>query len=499
MAGSGGRRAGALAASVVLALVLALGAAELAVRALGTAPDVKLIDVEQEGSVYKRSTNPILGFELKPGWRDPSADLVTSYPSTNSHGQRDRERTLEKPPGVRRILVLGASVVEGFGIRDLDDTICGQLEEMEGPDTEVLNFGVSAYCTLAKVELLRVKGLAFDPDEVVLFFTQNDFHNFNHEAFALGSPVARPRIVDELFLRSHLFRALATRLNWFWFGAQVDPTGWNRKAIGDDNVVDGFRLFRKLAEEHGFRPLVAIWPHFTDDAIIDPNPMPDGRGLVVERLAAAAGLPSFRFSPSFRLHRDALGGDVNPRLRYTLGDRLHPNREGCWIAARTLKQELDVRRAEDTPLPEPEPADDAAVAAARRLGEEEPHSWRITVNLGNTLLQQGRFDEAIRQYRKALEQKPDLAEAHVDWGIALREKGDTAGAVTQYLEALKIDPSLPDAHYNLGVALALQGRRDRAAQAFRRALELRPGFEAARAALDALEGATPRPPEATGR
>lgn len=487
------RRTASRLASVALALVLALGAAEVAVRVLGTAPDVKLIDVQQEGSVYKRSTNPILGFELKADWRDPKADLVTSYPSTNSHGQRDRERTLAKPPGVRRILVLGASVVEGFGIRDLDDTICGQLEKMYGPGTEVLNFGVSAYCTLAKVELLRVKGLAFHPDEVVLFFTENDFHNYNHEAFALGSPVKRPRIVDALFLRSHLFRTLATRLNWFWFGAQLDPTDWNRRAIGEDNVEHGFRMLRELADENGFRPLVAIWPHFTDDDILDPNPMPEGRELVAERLAAAAGLPCFRFSPAFRLHRDALGGDVDPRLRYTLGDRLHPNKEGCWIAAQALKQELDVRRAEDAPLPAPREADDAAVAAARRLGAEEPHTWRITVNFGNTLLQQGRYDEAIEQYRQALEKKPDLAEAHVDWGIALKEKGDPAGAVTQYLEALKIDPDLPDAHYNLGIALAEQGRGDRAAQAFRRALELRPGFAAAEAALRSLQGEPPVP------
>jgi tetratricopeptide (TPR) repeat protein len=479
--------AGARLASVALAAGLAIAAAEAAVRALGIAPDVKLIDVEQQGSVYKRSTNPVLGFELKASWSDPAADLVTSYPSTNSHGQRDRERTLERPAGVRRTLVLGASVVEGFGIRDLDDTICGRLEAMEGPGAEVLNFGVSAYCTRAKVELLKVKGLAFRPDEVVLFFTQNDFHNFNHEAFALGSPIDRPRIVEDLYLRSHLFRTLATRLDWFWFGAQVDPTGWNRKAIGDDNVVEGFRLLRELADEHGFRPVVALWPRFTDDDVVDPHPMPGSRELVAERLAAAAGLPSFRFSPGFRLHRQALGEPVNPRLRYTLGDHLHPNAEGCWVAAQILKQELDVLRAEDAPLPAPS-ADDAAAAAARRLGLDEPHPWRITVNLGNTLLQQGRYDEAIRQYDEALREKPDLAEAHVNRGIALKAKGDPAGAVAEYLKALEIDPALPDAHYNLGVALAAQGRPDRAAQALLRALELRPGFAPAEEALAALAG-----------
>ncbi|MGQ0722628.1 MAG: tetratricopeptide repeat protein [Candidatus Eiseniibacteriota bacterium] len=479
----------ALPASVLLVAAIALLVSEMTVRALRAAPDVQLIDVEQQGSVYKRSTNPVLGFELKADWRDPDADLVTSYPSTNSWGQRDVERTLEKPAGVRRIVVLGESVVEGFGIRDLDDTITRRLERLYGDGTEVLNFGVSAYCTRAKVELLRVKGLAFRPDEVVLFFTQNDFNNFNHEAFALGSPVDRPAAVDWLFVRSHAFRFFCTKLDLFHFRAQVDPVAWNREAIGDDNVTEGLRLLRELADEHGFRTLVAIWPRFTDEDIVDTNSMPDGPELVVERLAAMYGHPSFRLSDAFRMHRAALGERVNPRVRYTLGDHIHPNPEGTWIAAVALKGELDVLHA-GGPEPAPAAEDAAALAEARRLGEVEPQSHRIVVNLGNTLLQQGRYDEAIERYREALAMKPDLAEAHANWGLALKAKGDLPGAIARTLEALRIDPELAEAHYNLGVALAATGRLDDAAKAFRRAVELRPGFDAAERALAAVGEST---------
>ena len=75
---------------------------------------------------------------------------------------------LEKPDGVRRILLLGDSVVEGYGLPE-PETLSRQLEDLypEG-SVEVLNFGVSAYCTRAEIELLEVKGLAFDPDIVVL-------------------------------------------------------------------------------------------------------------------------------------------------------------------------------------------------------------------------------------------------------------------------------------------------------------------------------------------
>jgi lysophospholipase L1-like esterase len=479
-----------IAAAAFVALVV-----EVCVRALGLAPDVKLIDVTDEGSVYKRSTNPVLGFELKASYRNPRADLVTSYPSTNSHGLRDVERTLAKPAGTRRVLLLGASVVEGFGIRDLDDTISRRLEALyEDGRTEVLNFGVSAYCTKAKVELLEVKGLRFDPDVVVLFFTQNDFNNFNHEAFRLGSPVKRPAGVDALFVRSHAFRFLCTRLDLFYFGAQVDPIEWNRRAIGENNVVEGLAELAELAGRHGFAPLVAIWPRFTNEDVVDTNPMPDAPGeLVVERLARAYGIPSFRFSRHFREHLAGLGPGVNPRLTYTLGDWIHPNPDACGLAAAALKEELE-RLPERGALARPGAGgeDLAAVEAARRLGEKDPEYSRIVVNLGNTLLSQGRFDEAIAQYEEALRMKPDLAEAYSNRGVALKSMGRLDEAVQSYIRALQLDPALPDVHNNLGVALARQDKMEDAVRCFRRALELRPGFPDAERnlalALQAVEG-----------
>ena len=51
-----------------------------------------------------------------------------------------------------------------------------QLEMRYGDgQTEVLNFGVSGYCTLAEVELLEVKGIQFQPDLVVLVFVEKRF------------------------------------------------------------------------------------------------------------------------------------------------------------------------------------------------------------------------------------------------------------------------------------------------------------------------------------
>jgi tetratricopeptide (TPR) repeat protein len=472
-----------------LGVLLALPLAEAAVRLLHLAPDIRFIDVTSDDTVYQRSTNPILGFELKKSWRDPDADLVRSYPSTNSYGQRDVERTLAKPPGVKRILMLGASVVEGVGIRDLDDTMSRQYERALGDGTQVLNFGVSAYCTRAKVELLRTKGLAFQPDIVVLVFSRADFDNFNRQAFQLPDLSKPPALASWLFERSQGFRALATRLNLFGFEARVAPARWNAAAIGDDNVVDGLTLFARLAREHHFVPLVAIWPRFTDDGFQDEPPMPGRSGeLVEEALCRMLGIPSFRFSSFFARDLATRPSGTSPRKLYTIGDHIHPNPEGCRVAALALKEEVGklVRAYRSSAAG---PRDEAAVAAARSLGVSHEPDTRRLVNVANALLQEGHAKEAVDVYQRVIAEDPKLAEAHHNLGVALRTLGRRPEALLEFAEAARIDPELAEAQLNFGVTLLEMGRPRDAIPALQRAVALRPESEPARQALAAAERA----------
>jgi lysophospholipase L1-like esterase len=99
-------------------------------------------------------------------------------------------------------------------------------------------------------------------------------------------------------------------------------------------VVEGLRRFRELADRHGFQPLVAIWPRFLNDRIADVCFMPQGSDqLVIEHLAAMYDIPSIRLSEFFRQHLSESAGDVNPRLRYSSGDELHPSPEGSQVTA----------------------------------------------------------------------------------------------------------------------------------------------------------------------
>jgi len=122
---------------LVCAIFFALGIAEAIVRVLHLAPQVIPLNVGSEKSGYMSSPNRILGYTLKPNYRDENASLHHgSFPETNSHGQRDLERAYTKPDGRRRIILLGDSVV-GYGIHDLSDTISRQLEMMIRPEENV--------------------------------------------------------------------------------------------------------------------------------------------------------------------------------------------------------------------------------------------------------------------------------------------------------------------------------------------------------------------------
>jgi len=476
-------------ALVLIATLLSLALGELTVRGLGLAPNVMVIDVSDQASAFRRSDNPILGFELKANYRNDSPNFIVNYRSTNSHGQRDREREVEKPKGVRRILVVGDSVVEGAGIKSLDHTISRSLEKLLAEEgVEVLNFGVSGYCTRSEVELLEVKGLEFEPDTVIIVFVENDFDNFNRQLFQLGSAAPRPAWVKTLYAHSHLFRTTAIALDLFRLGVDADPVGWNSEAVGDNNVAEGLVRLRELADQYGFEAAIAIWPKFTDEEILDVHFMPRGsEELIVERLAKANGIPTFRFSEHFRRDLEAKSGERNPRLRYTTGDGMHPSRHGARIAAAAIQKELanlgPVARARLILL-----SDDEVLNAARSRGSKRTKLAIIYNNTANELAEQGEHENAIVYYRRALELEPGYEMAHNNLGNVLMTLGRLDEAIENYEVSVASNPRHSIAHYNLAFAISKRGEHDRAISHYREALEFEPDLRQAQTGLgDLLE------------
>lgn len=99
--------------------------------------------------------------------------------TNNSLGMRDRERSSEKGPGSFRILFLGDSFVQGWGV-PLEQTMTTLLEDsLNKPGREktieVLNAGVFGYSPFLEYLYLKELMPSIEPDLVIVgFFPGND-------------------------------------------------------------------------------------------------------------------------------------------------------------------------------------------------------------------------------------------------------------------------------------------------------------------------------------
>ena len=95
-------------------------------------------------------------------------------------------------------------------------------------------------------------------------------------------------------------------------------------------------------------------------------------------------------------------------------------------------------------------------------------------NLGNTLHELGRIDEALTSYTQAIALKPDFAEAYSNLGNTLHELGRIDEALTSYTQAIALKPDYAEAHSNLGNTLHELGRIDEALASHTQAIALKP-------------------------
>ena len=226
------------AASVVLTLLLLEGAFSGARVPVGT--------VQINRATVRRSDNPRLRFELRPGG---VARAEVEY-RVNELGLRGPETTIEKPPGVRRIAVLGDSIAFGYWVSDAQG-FARQLETLlcerpsAGGRVEVLNFGVPGYNLEQEIEALRAKALAFSPDLVVVLFCLNDLEGlFSYELGLVQERSDRWRTLpgqvrEWLVARSRLFS---------WVEYRLTELEARRHFVKAKNPLDG-RLYAEAVSQ----------------------------------------------------------------------------------------------------------------------------------------------------------------------------------------------------------------------------------------------------------
>ena len=147
---------------------------------------------------YHRIDSELI-YSMKPEyngqWEEPA---FTVKVSTNSLGLRGREIG-PKVDGVKRIIVVGDSMVFGWGASD-DETFPRRLEDLlntSGKQFEVVNAGVQGYGTDQSYTLYTKRLAHLEPDILVFCLFENDVdNNIGMSLYSIKDGTLIPLAVD---------------------------------------------------------------------------------------------------------------------------------------------------------------------------------------------------------------------------------------------------------------------------------------------------------------
>jgi lysophospholipase L1-like esterase len=198
------RRSLFLASIIVFGLV---GAAELAVRAIGVEPPLapaivaRTVDVDVEFPFMR--ADPALFWAPRPGFR---GTFLGRPVSINALGLRGPELARPKPAGRRRLACFGDSITFGYGVAD-GETYAAALGQALGPGTEVINAGVTGYTTHQVRLLLARLAPALELDAATFCIGWNDASRRPVDDRTYAGRIRAAAALDGLARHVHLYRA----------------------------------------------------------------------------------------------------------------------------------------------------------------------------------------------------------------------------------------------------------------------------------------------------
>ena len=348
------RRGALVAAGVLGGLLLVEGALRIVVtrqdllaavrrRTPRRAPDAELRLVD----ILELDPDPRIVFRLRP---DVEGQFKGVRYRASALGIRGPQTTTAKRPGSIRVVGLGDSVMWGWGVEEdaryLD--LLGDELIRSGVVGDVVNLAVPGYNTVQEVETLRVRGMEFSPDVVVLGVTGNDAEIplFLWGAGARPWSFGRPVLLDLLagLLHGAPGGGEAGTGGLVPMTAYLQPpdeagTAWRvpeafAHLVGMDNVLGALDTLAGLARTHGFAVVVVPWAsgpaaHLALVTAVAQACRQRGftvvdvaAGLAAERARdgldeAALWLTPRDFHPNARAHR-ILAGMLEPPVRAAL-------------------------------------------------------------------------------------------------------------------------------------------------------------------------------------
>lgn len=207
-----------------------------------------------ERPIYQKSTNPYLRYELVPNAQSGNISI-------NSDGFRGREYPMFKPANTFRIIMLGDSETFSYMLPQAD-TLPAQLENLlnqsKGLKYEILNFGVEGYCTFQELEMLKTKGLKYEPDLIILNYVLNDpepgEYYFNKTFLMRHSALVRYftyRVKKAWIIRERKRLGVGSRMDNYFYYHQPKYFKAVEKAIQET---------AEIAKKYGNKLIVVIFP-----------------------------------------------------------------------------------------------------------------------------------------------------------------------------------------------------------------------------------------------
>ncbi len=318
------------AAVLAVTVLVMVGLFEVACRTVADTGMQYDIEMWKYATAIKRiAADPALGHEHTPG---TAARLMGHDVAINRQGLRNRDVAAAKPAGTTRIMMLGDSIVFGWGVAQ-DKTMSVELERDLaaggfGP-VEVINTGVGNYNTAMETAYFLGAGAALQPDIVVLNYFIND-----------AEPTPTYKAVPWYAKRFYAYavsggawdifkRTLLGGPAWKAYYADLyerDQPGW---AVAKDSI----RRLAAYCREHGIRLVLTNIPELRE---LNPYPF----AAVAADLAALARSEGFEYLDFL----PALAAEPPASLWVTAPDP-HPNAKAHALMARALADYFLLNRA----------------------------------------------------------------------------------------------------------------------------------------------------------
>ena len=358
------------------------------------------------------------------------------------------------------------------------------------------------------------KILEIDPDVATLIFQAESAYRSGYYNAALtlsdSAIIISPNVADIYFLRGRVFTKLARleKAETSYFRVlQLDPNyqgAWfniGTNSLRQDKLPAAIRYYKKEQQIHpSAKTMVQIGKVYADMGKVDSAAYAYEEAIEIDTKYASA------YMRLGHLHKDS--GDITKAIKHTTsGVNLDPENldykyfmgsllllngepeasipffrsvtnkrawhywahynlgQAYFRIGSTVEGQLFMDKAKELQKGIQE------VENWRNLANMNPDQFMLWVNLGNSLNNMGRVEEAKDAFLVALSLKPMNFALQNNIANLCLTIGDTNQAIIRYESILSTDPELVDIWLNLGVVYASSGRATEARQAWEKGLE----------------------------